>query len=231
MQRFLIFLFTVVVFAAGYATRSWTEQNQPLPAPPAPGSEFAPKDIAKVGPPRTEDRADLIARIQRSMADISTYQTRLQAIDAKYQTGFVALLNAEQKSKYDERNKRFAQGPGPGIDRLAAETSLLSSDDIQRQRQIPLMGALNRISVADRTDSLTDEYKLDADQKARLKALLANRRQEFLDLIDTTPAPSVRLSSLAPVVGRLAQPGDAKADAAKSGNKPAAKPAPAAGGK
>ena len=182
MQRFLIFLFTVVVFAAGYATRSWTEQNQPLPAPPAPGSEFAPKDIAKVGPPRTEDRADLIARIQRSMADISTYQTRLQAIDAKYQTGFVALLNAEQKSKYDERNKRFAQGPGPGIDRLAAETSLLSSDDIQRLRQIPLMGALNRISVADRTDSLTDEYKLDADQKARLKALLANRRQEFLDL-------------------------------------------------
>ena len=77
----------------------------------------------------------------------------------------------------------------------------------------------------------TDEYKLDADQKARLKTLLANRRQEFLDLIDTTPAPSVRLSSLAPVVGRLAQPGDAKADAAKSGNKPDAKPAPAAGAK
>jgi hypothetical protein len=219
MQRFLIFLFTVVVFAAGYGTRTWTERNQPLPAPPAPGAEFAPKDVARGGPPRPDDRADLVARIQKSLADITAYQARLEAIDAEYQKGFVELLTPGQRAKYDERNKRFAEG----AQRMAADTGLLSAEDIDRLRRIPLMGALNRISVASTADNLADEYKLDTVQKSRTQQLLASRRQKFLDLIDATPAPSIRLSSLAPVVSRLGQPGaDKKADAKPpgAGNKP-----------
>ncbi len=50
---------------------------------------------------------------------------------------------------------------------------------------------------------MTKEYKLDAGQQTKTRALLALRRSQFIALLDSTAHPTIRLSRLAPLVQRV----------------------------
>jgi hypothetical protein len=50
------------------------------------------------------------------------------------------------------------------------------------------------------------DYKLDAKQEAALRQLMLERREKFLALVDSTPYPTLKLTSLAASVQRLVDP-------------------------
>ena len=87
-----------------------------------------------------------------------------------------------------------------------ADRAPLSDEDIQRAKERPLTWIYWQVTVTPTLESLTKDYKLDADQQTSARALLALRRNKFLALYDSTPHPSVRLSRLAPLIERVKTP-------------------------
>jgi hypothetical protein len=214
-QRLLIAIFTVLVFAAGFGARVWTEDDRALPPPPAPGAEFVrapapPAGDAKAEPRRGPDRTKIIADIERFRPQIDAYRNRFESIDAEFQRDFVLVLNAEQRAHYDAVKKNRADDRAKKDAKAAADTSLLTDDQIERLRQRPLGNALYSVAITWPLDHLTQEYKLDEAQQAKVRELLRIRREKFLALVDSTPVPSITLSELARQTQKLAQP--AKAD-------------------
>ena len=68
-----------------------------------------------------------------------------------------------------------------------------------------------------RLDSLTRDYQLDDTQREIVRALLKERREKVIALIDSSPPPSVSLIRLAPFVQRLAQPAPATPNSPSGG--------------
>lgn len=210
-QRLLIAIFTVLVFAAGFAARVWTEEDRALPPPPAPGVEFVrapapPTGDTKAEPRRGPDRAKIVADIERLRPQIDAYRNRFETIDAEFQRNFVLVLNAEQRVHYDAVRKNRADDRAKKDAKAAADTALLTDEQIERLRQRPLGNALYSVAITWPFDHLNQEYKLDEAQQAKLRELLRVRREEFLALVDSTPVPSITLSELARQTQKLAQP-------------------------
>jgi hypothetical protein len=59
------------------------------------------------------------------------------------------------------------------------------------------------VTVTPKLTWLSKEYRLDAEQQAKTRALLAMRRNAFLALLDGTTHPSLRLSRVAQLVDRI----------------------------
>lgn len=216
-QRLLIAIFTILVFGAGFASRMWIEEDQALPPPPsAPGGEFVrapatPMANGKAEPRRGPDRAKMIADIEQLRPQIDAYRNRLDAIEAEFQRDFVPLLNAAQKEHYDAARKKRAEDRAKKEAKekeakVAADTALLTDEQIERLRQRPLWNALYSVAITWPFDRLNAEYKLDDAQKVKVRELLCARRTKFLDLVDSTPPPSITLSELARQTQKLVEP-------------------------
>lgn len=210
-QRLLIALLTVLVFGAGFAARVWTEGERGLPAPPAPGSEFvrapaAPAGDAKAEPRHGPDRVRMIADIERLRPQIDAYRNRLDEIEAEFQRDFVIVLNAEQRARYDAQKKKGADDRAKWEARAAADTGLLTDEQIASLQRRPLWNALFSVAITWPFDHLNHDYKLDEAQQARVHELLRARREKFLALVDSTPPPSITLSQLATQAQKLVEP-------------------------
>lgn len=210
-QRLLIAIFTVLVFGAGFAARVWTEDDRALPPPPAAGGEFVhapvpPTGDTKAEPRRGPDRAKMIADIERLRPQIDAYRSRLDTIEAEFQRDFVLVLNAEQQARYDAAKKKGAEDRAKKDAKVAADTGLLTDEQIERLRQRPLWNALYSVAITWPFDHLNHDYKLDEAQQARVRDLLRVRREKFLDLVDATPPPSITLSQLATQAKKLGEP-------------------------
>jgi Spy/CpxP family protein refolding chaperone len=213
-QQLLIALLTVLVFGAGFAARVWTEDERALPPPPAAlGSEFNspssadPKAPAKPAYDR-ERRAKLVAEIAELRPQIEAYRARVDALDAECEQAFAHLLNPEQRAVYDakqeakkKRAETQAKAPPP------VPAGPLSDEEIARLRQRPFELAFWKISFAGRLDQTTKDYKLDDQQRTAFERALRQRREKFIELIDSTPSPSFKLTVLASSVERLGEPG------------------------
>lgn len=215
-QRLVIPLLAVVAFGAGFGARAWTEDDRPLPPPPVMGSEFLPPSAEKKPAPKPVDRAQLVAEIQKLRPQIDAYRAQIEAIDAEYEKAFLALLNPEQcaihKAKDAEWRKARAERDAKAA---TAALSPLSDEEIAKLRQRPFETAFWKISFAGRLEQTTRDFKLDAAQQAKVRELLIDRRNKYIALVDSTPSPTFRLTSLAASVQRLAEPPSAPSPVAK----------------
>jgi hypothetical protein len=201
-QRLLLALLTALGFAAGFSARVWTESAQPLPEPPKLGTEFGPKSAAPVAK-NPADRSKLLTDIAGNKAQIDSYQSRVQALQADFERGFSALLRPDQCTLYAEALKKHA---AKVAEHDAKALGTLTDDQIDSLMQRPLIGILYDLEISATVDHLAKDYKLDADQQGRTRTLLLARREGLMALIDSTPSPSVRLSALAPVMAKLYVP-------------------------
>jgi hypothetical protein len=209
-QRLAVPLVALVAFGAGFGARVWTEHDPVLPPPPAPGSEFVRSHPA-AGDAKADgksngsrvDREKLIADIEKVRPQIEAYRKRLEDLDREFDRGFVALLNSEQREKYDAQQKKDAERRAKSEAKAAADQSPLSDEQITMLQQRPLWNALFKIAVSWRLDRATRDYKLDAAQQAQVRGLLESRRDKFIAIVDQTPPPSITLSNLASQTQKL----------------------------
>ena len=208
-QRLFIAVLTVVAFGLGFGAGLWKEQHQPLPPPAGPlGSEFAHwRPHSPPGSPHGEppvDRAELLKQAEAIRPQLDAFRAKMNEIDDGFNRSLDEVLNAEQRTQHDENLKRLRERR----ERQAGDRTL-SADKVSMM----LMEQSSRTILWDvviplRLDYLTKEYKLDEGQREKARQLLKDRREKVLQLVDSSPPPSVLLSRLAPWMHRLAHPGD-----------------------
>lgn len=205
-QRLLIALLTAFGFAAGFGARMLTESGCKVPPPPAPGTEFARAQTttaaadtnAEKKPVFTEkDREKFVAEIEKVRPQIDEYHQRLGDIYGTFDREFAELLRPEQKAIFDAQQKKNAEHRARRAAQEAADTGPLTDTQIEQLRRQPLWNALWIIAVKWRLERISHDYHLDAAQEAKVRDLLAQRRQRFLELVDATEPPSITYSELA----------------------------------
>ena len=215
MQRWTIPLLVALAFSAGFAARMWTERERGLPLAPTPGTEFV-RASQPVGtetqagvaasPAPGLDRAKLIHEMDKMRPQIDVYRKRIEEIAKEFDEKFVAILNAEQRAHWEERQKMHAANRQKREAEEASGTPL-SDAQIETLRRQPLWNALWNVAINWRLDFLCKEYKLDEEQRADACGLLKTRRENFLSLVDSTPPPSISYSELARQAQKLGEPG------------------------
>lgn len=201
-QRIFVALLTVAVFVAGYAARIWTEPRPSIPpAPAALAKEYARPEPASADKKNDHqlDRAKLLAEIQQLRPQIEAFSAQVQEIETEFEREFVQILTPEQREKFVTYQKNRAER----MAKRMAKRDLLSDEDIQREKERPMTWIYWQVTVTPRLESLTKEYRLDAMQQSRARALLVLRRNKFIALYDATTHPSIRLSRLAPLIERV----------------------------
>ena len=83
---------------------------------------------------------------------------------------------------------------------------LLTSEQTASLQQRPLYKLLAVVVVPQRLEWLTNDLKLDDEQKEKARGILHERREKFLALVDSSPPPSLSLSRLALIAQRLGEP-------------------------
>lgn len=213
-QRLVIPLVAVLAFGAGFGARLWTEGERALPPPPSPlGGEFVRPAAAtataaeKKNAPKPYNRPELVAEIERLRPQIEAFRVRFEAIDAEYEKAFAEILDPEQKrlcnAKRDEAEKRRLAHESKAA---SAPPPLLSDEEIAKLRQRPFETVFWKVSIVAKLEQTTHDFKLTPEQQAKERELLIARREKFLALLDSTPLPTVRMTSLAPAVERLLEP-------------------------
>jgi Spy/CpxP family protein refolding chaperone len=220
MKRSLVITaLSAAVFAAGYIAGLRTERSRPLPAPPAPlMGEFSSRSVTSLAtatpskpnlpnaaPVRVpQNRAQLVAEIDRLRPQIDNYRRRIETLDAEFDRELAAVLTPDQQKSYSAAQKRRAERMAKGAAEVASASAPLTNDEIDHLRQRSLYGVLWMVAPTMKHDSLVKDLKLDAEQQAKARELLRLRREKFLAIVDSTPPPSILLSRLAPAAQRLA---------------------------
>ena len=193
-SRLTTVLLTVVAFGLGYvAARS----GQTVPSVPAPPSislldDQKNRDAEELRP---IDRARIIAEVDALRPHITAYCLRVEEIEADFRLEFVNLLTAQQVKNYEANQNKFARQGNHSTQRV--------SEDIERERDRSLNSVYWLVTVTPKLTWLSKEYRLDANQQMRTRALLTMRRNAFLALLDGTTHPSLRLSRVAQMVDRI----------------------------
>lgn len=208
-QRVLVALLTVLVFAAGFATRVWTEGSTALPPPPATiGSEFAPpasasRPQAPSAKKLLKDRAQIIADIQILGPQITMFRQKMGELDAEFDRDFTAILNDEQRQHRADALIQKKHAQKAMSESGSNRTAPLSDDEISIRLRQPLYTVLQWATVTAKLDAMTKDNKLDDDQQAKARKLIEDRRTKFLSLVDSVTPPSILYSRLAPDIQRL----------------------------
>lgn len=212
-SRVLIAVATVVLFAAGYFARMWIECYR-CKVPPAPAllGEISPaakggKDANRPDPLPNPEK--IAAQLQKLGPQIEAFQARIEQIDAEMLKGLHGLLRADQEPLWAKMMKRDAAYRAKE-DASAAGDGFLTPEQIANLQQRPLYKLLAVVVVPEKISWLTHDLKLDEGQQAKARTILLERRREFLELIDTSPPPSLSLSRLMPLASRIGEPKTAK---------------------
>lgn len=214
MQKWVIPLLVALAFSAGFVARMYTARARTLPLAPTPGTEFmrssapAPgseKASAGASAERGLNREKLVSEMQKIRPQIDVYRQRMDEIGNEFDRAFYALLNPEQRAHFEARQERHAKKKAK---RAANEASgePLTDQEIEKLRREPLWNALWSVAVNWRLEFLCKEYGLDDHQRGQVCGLLKARREKFLDLVDSTPPPTISYSELARQAQKLAVP-------------------------
>jgi hypothetical protein len=230
-QRLLVAFLTVLVFASGFAARVWTESKRPLPPPPAAlGAEFAPSVAAAPAPvdekKLAERRTQVISDIDKLGPQIAMYHARMDELDTCFDRDLTAILTETQRDAWAKRRQEYrdkiAADQKKHSDKMGLplkDPSQLTNEEIERGIRQPLSLLLAKVTVSEKLKRLIEYHNLDAAQQVQVRRLLTEYRSKFLDLVDSIPPTSFRLSSLAQDVQKLA-PAAAPASAPAAAPKP-----------
>jgi hypothetical protein len=218
-QGFVIVFSTVIVFAAGYGVRVWTEGVRPIPAVPVVSSTTNERatDAAQ------RQRAQIVANIQRWTADSGVFSKGVAALDSEFETAFNALLTPRNQqariewaqsvqSRFNRGGRggdgRGGQNQGRGLearggDNKSAEIKPMSDEEFERLRRAPLGLVARMLAVDEAAELRRQQFALDEEQLARTKALLSLRRDKFIALTSGISAMSIQYSALALELDRL----------------------------
>jgi hypothetical protein len=206
-QRLLIALLTVVVLGAGYLAGVWTQRHS-CKVPPAPAllSELSPDKTASVPSVAapTPDPAKLAAEIERLRPAIEKFHARMLEIDREMDRQIDGILRPDQHDVFQAIVKRYA-------DLRAKEDAALNvprpltAEEITDLQQKPLYKMLAIVVVPMRLEWNTRDLKLDGAQREKLRDILKERRRKFIELVDSSPPPSLSLSQLVVASQRLVE--------------------------
>lgn len=214
-QRVTIALLTIVLLGVGFGAGWWVAHSRctvPVPPPTLLG-ELTPKRPPEEAPatsqpkksaPRAPDPAKLAKQIGELQPQIEEFRAKLEAIDRELDRRIEAILRPEQQKAWQKLVRRGEESRERERAEIALETKL-SSDEIRELQLQPLHRLLGIIVVPIRVYWNTKQLKLDDAQKAQLTEHLKWRREQFIQLIDESPPPSLELSTLAPMVQRLGE--------------------------
>lgn len=215
-QRLFAAVISALVFVAGIVAGMWMERHRPLPPPPLPlGSEFIHGAPGRGGPyawrNHPVNRAELIAQVQSLRPQLEAFQARMKAIDDEFDRGISQVLSPEERLHRAAKLKRHADESWSSKENGPA---LTDTQIISLLRDQPARTILWDVVIPFRLDYFTREYHLDDVQREKVRTLLKERRERVLELVDSSPPPSVMLGRLAPLIQRLAPPASPKAEPA-----------------
>lgn len=213
-DRALAVLLTLAVFSAGLAAGLWAERHRPLPPPP--GSlmgEFS----GRSGPSGTKphdhpahppiNRAELSEQLARLKPEIEAFAARISEIYSQFDRDMDTVLTPEQRIQYEKRFRAHRNAPE------IPSSGPISDEQIDQLEQRPFRTLAYFVVIPMTLERLTNDLKLDDLQRGKVRDLLRVRREKFIELMDTSPPPSLALSRLAPVAERLAVPAGGPAPA------------------
>ncbi len=193
---------TLLGFGAGAGACYWALRAGRLPPPPATlFSEY--RDILRLHPlPESPlNRAAIFRQAMRLWPQIEQYRREMAALDTGFRAQIDASLRADQRAVFAElvaeRRRQvqefrqvvedqpgLAPTEGPAPQPLALRERLLLE---------PLVGLASIVQVGSVMEMLTAKLNLDSKQQAEIRALLINRRTQFLEFMDKQPPPSMSL--------------------------------------
>lgn len=211
-QRVAIALLTILLLGAGYGAGQWAARSRcKVPPPPASllgelsSKTSKPAAAEKKDTSSLPDPAWLATQIEQIQPQIEEFRTKLDAIDRELDRKIDGILRPEQKAAWHS----LVQGGRDVRAREQAESALttkLSPEEVREIQLRPLYRLLGVVVVPIRVYWNTKQLSLDEAQKAQLTEFLKWRREQFIQLIDRSPPPSLELSTLAPMVKRLGEP-------------------------
>lgn len=188
-----IVVLTLVVFGAGLLTGIWTQHIHRFPSPPmGPLGEISP-DFRPWGhdfsghphfPMSAEKAAEIQAEMDKIRPEVEAFQQKLRTIESDFRTKLEAMLTPDQ---------RKLMPPAPP---LPGDGDKNGPFQFGSHFQGPLEGLAIFTIITPLQEFLTTNLKLTDAQQATLKQLLLDRRQRFLELVDATPPPSLKLGRL-----------------------------------
>jgi hypothetical protein len=205
-QRILIALLTIVVVAAGFFAGRWAERNScKIPKPPRLLGELSPQkqDDSGVQPkPPKVNVAGLAAEIERLRPQVAHFRERMLELDREMDGEILAILNPAQRQIFEGLIKKYAAIREKEDAALQTDRPL-TTQEIVRLQQDPLYKMLEIVVVPMRLEWSIHDLGLDPAQQEQIRKILEGRRQKFLELVDSSPPPSLKLSKLVPIAQRL----------------------------
>jgi hypothetical protein len=210
-ERLQIVITTVVVFLLGLGVGVLTQRARPMPPPPiGPMGEFGPLihgGFSAPPPPwmlafppgRTISPLEIRQRVGLLEPRIAAFRQTVDSIEVEFRRQLDSLLTPEQRRQLAEFEPAILDRPdnpsisvaGPvGFARIAPPPPLAGCAGeagnffVQMVIYRPVL------------DRLTELLHLNPQQHDRLKALLIDRRNQLLALIDKTPPPSFQLGAV-----------------------------------
>jgi hypothetical protein len=193
-ERLQVVAITVAVFVAGLLVGVWTQRARPMPPPPIrlmgefgpPGSgAFSPPSPPPPwmlgfgsGPPISPEQMSV--RIEVLQPQIEAFRKSIGAIENDFRNRLDAILSVDQRHKLDDLRQSVPLPPGP-MPGCAGEAGN------------PFIPMVIYRPVLER---LGEVLALDEKQRNQLKALLVERRNRLLTLVDQTPPPSFKLGRI-----------------------------------
>lgn len=215
-QKLLVFMLVLAVLTAGVLAGVWIERQRPVPPPPSklmaeltiPATKLVPAHQAMLLKLRPAvNRAELSDAIATIKPQIEAYRKKVGVIDDEFEAALTQLLNPDQRVAYARAQQKLAERQAR--QGMVDPPPPLTTDAILALQDRPAYSVVNMIVIDLKLDWLTRELALNPEQAARVRALLQQRRERFIALVDATPPPSLMLSDLATVAQRLAAPEEA----------------------
>lgn len=205
-QRILIALLTIAVVAAGFVAGRWTERHScKIPKPPRLLGELAPQQQKDTGAHVKAPNVDVVAlasELERLRPQVAHFRERMLELDREMDAEILEILNPTQRATFEGIIQKYAAIREKEDAALQTDRPLTTQEIVQLQ-QDPLHKMLAIVVVPMRLEWNTKDLDLDPPQQEQLRRILERRRVKFLELVDSSPPPSLKLSKLVPIAQRL----------------------------
>lgn len=207
-----VVIITVLLFAAGLCTGVWTQRVKPAPPPPIPFmGEFDGRHGKGAGPaagmPAVERLREMRQQMEAARPQIEAFRAKMEVIEKSFRSKLEAILKPEQKARLAQvfpqpkpPQDRSQGGPGEAAGRgepPRAGPPGSPEGEGMRPGHGPMGGMagpgfMGWVIYKPALARLSADLGLDAKQQAQAEELFKLRRAELLNLVDTTPPPSVQ---------------------------------------